>query len=297
MRFDTFHGPVDIPGFVIYVVWAMVTIFNLSLVVFLWPYRKRTLVKLFMSLLCADLIQAMISIVEAVGINAMREYNWWCSVSVSVEEASWTIAGYSLLLITLEIFFRSTWRRGSKRRSIRGKAGIVLLVLWFLSFIINSLTIPFYKNVCNAHTMDELYSIVYKISLASMNLLIPLAWTFLLLVKTSHNLETNLHIHDEWSKDLTVILVINFTVCWIVKQLPTIVFWDYRQVYIVVDNLSYVLSNIRCLVDAMMIILFFNEITSLGTCECGGELTKQLPGHQHTTRTRTPPPIADVNDL
>ena len=70
--------------------------------------------------------------------------------------------------------------------------------------------------------MDEQYSIVYKISLASMNLLIPLAWTFLLLVKTSHNLEKNLYIRDEWSKDLTVILLVNFTVCWIVKQVGEI---------------------------------------------------------------------------
>lgn len=146
MRLDTFHGPMDIPAFVIYVVWTMVTIFNISLVVFLWPYKKRTLVKLLMSVLCADLIQSMVSIVEAVGINAMREYNWWCSVSVSVEEASWTIAGYSLFLIALEIYFRSTWRRGSKRKSIRGKAGIILLVLWFLSFIVNCLTIPFYSE-------------------------------------------------------------------------------------------------------------------------------------------------------
>lgn len=78
--------------------------------------------------------------------------------------------------------------------------------------------IPVVENVCNAHTMDEQYSIVYKISLASMNLLVPMAWAFLLLVKTSHNLEKNLHVRDEWSKDLTVILVINFAVCWIVKQ-------------------------------------------------------------------------------
>ena len=33
------------------------------------------------------------------------------------------------------------------------------------------------------------------------------------------------------------------------------------------------------------------------TCECGGELTKQLPGHQHIAKTRTPPPIANANDL
>lgn len=49
-----------------------------------------------------------------------------------------------------------------------------------------------------------------------------------------------------------------------IPQLPTIVFWEYREVYIIVDNLAYILSNVRCLVDAMIIILFFTEITSLG---------------------------------
>ncbi|OQR72199.1 hypothetical protein BIW11_10536, partial [Tropilaelaps mercedesae] len=91
--------------------------------------------------------------------------------------------------------------------------------------------------------------------------------------------------------------------------LPTIVFWEYREVFIVTDNLAYVLSNVRCLVDSIVLVLFFGEVTSLGTCECAGEMTtkssprvivtSQPDGNpqSRSSRTRSPPPLANVNDL
>lgn len=146
MRLDTFHGPMDIPAYAIYVLWALVSIFNIALVISLWPFRKRTVIKFVLSLLCADLVQVLISMVEAVGKTAMREYHWWCSTSISSEEAGWSCAGYSLLLLCVEVFFRSSWRRGLKRRSLRRRATLAVLLLWLVSFLLHSITIPFYSE-------------------------------------------------------------------------------------------------------------------------------------------------------
>lgn len=66
--------------------------------------------------------------------------------------------------------------------------------------------------------MNEQYQIVYKISLASMNLLVPMAWSFLLLLKTAQNFERNVHVSEDWMRDFSVILLLNFIVCWVIKQ-------------------------------------------------------------------------------
>lgn len=146
MRLDTFHEVVDIPAYAIYILYGLVTTFNVGLIVCLWPFRNRTIIKFVLSLLCADLVQVLISMVEAVGIIVMREYTWWCSVSVSAEEASWTSAGYSLLLLCLEIFFRSAWRRGVKRRTLRLRATLLILAVWTISFLVHGISIPFYRK-------------------------------------------------------------------------------------------------------------------------------------------------------
>ncbi|OQR67284.1 hypothetical protein BIW11_13613 [Tropilaelaps mercedesae] len=218
MRLDTFHGPMDIPAFAIYVLWALVVALDVALIVCLFPYRRRTIIKLLVSLMCADLVQVLVSMVEAVGIAVMREYGWWCSVSVSVEEAAWSATGYSLFLLCVEVFFRSTWRRGVRRRTLRPRAASAIWAVWILSFLLNSITIPFYRKICEPYTMDEQYQMVYKISLVSMNLLVPMVVAFMLVLKTAHNFQRNLHAKEDWMKDFCVILLINFVVCWVVKQ-------------------------------------------------------------------------------